>query len=65
MSRWPFPCFAALRSAEPFDFGEADEEWEEVRREGSVRSVDDVLNWENQPDKRVGRSPIRVEEEEE
>ena len=48
-------CFAALRSADPLN-GEADDEWDEVRRERREWSADDVLIWENQPDKWVGRS---------
>jgi hypothetical protein len=56
LSRCPLPCFAAVRSELPFDFGL---DWD--RREGRDKSVELVLNvCENQPDSRVGRSPMRV-----
>lgn len=67
LSRCPFPCLAAIRRAEVCAalLGELDADCE--RREGSERSVVEELKvWENQPDRRVGRSPIRdVEDAEE
>jgi hypothetical protein len=56
---------AAARSADPFDLGEDGRE-ECESREGRERSVVEVLNvWANQPDRRVGRSLMRVVEVEE
>ena len=67
LSRCPFPCLAAVRRAEVCAalLGELDADCE--RREGRERSVVEVLKvWENQPDRRVGRSPMRdVEDAEE
>ena len=59
LSRWPLPCFAAVKSAEPFPFGEA--EFVDMccceSSCGSERSVEDELNvCENQPERREGRS---------
>lgn len=60
-SRWPLPCFAAVRRGLFFDFGEAAMAmWGWARREGRERSVEEELKaWENQPVRRVGRSDMR------
>jgi hypothetical protein len=40
---------------------EAEESWEDwKRREGREKSVGDEKAWLNQPERRVGRSPMRV-----
>lgn len=58
LSKCPFPCFATVSSADALLLGE---DWE--RRVLSERSVVDELNvCENQPERRVGRSPIRVDD---
>ncbi len=62
-TRCPLPYLAAVSSADPLFLGDepaVDMLWVWDIRAGSERSVDDVLNvWENQPESRVGRSPMR------
>lgn len=67
LSKWPLPCFAAVsRGFAPLPFGEPPGKVEEPdmcacweRITGRVRSLEDVLKvWENQPERRVGRSLI-------
>lgn len=61
-SRWPLPCLAAERRGFDFVFGDAMCEWDKM--EGRERSVEEELNvWESQPVRRVGRSDMRVDEE--
>ena len=61
-SRWPLPCLAAVRSGFDFVLGDDMCDWD--RMAGRERSVEDELNvWENQPESRVGRSDMRVDEE--
>lgn len=55
LSRWPLPCFAAVRIADALPLGE---DW--ARMLGRVRSVVEELKvWESQPERRFGRSPMR------
>ena len=62
-SRWPLPCFAAERRGFGFDFGDAMWDWE--RMEGRERSVEEeeLKVWEIQPERRVGRSDMRLDED--
>ena len=60
-SRWPLPCFAALRRGFDFDFGDM---WDWERMVGRVRSVEEEEKvCENQPERRVGRSDMRPDED--
>lgn len=70
LSRWPLPCFAAVRSADPLPFGDAELAeaeamccWESSC--GSERSVEEELKvCENQPESLLGRSVSRVLDDE-
>lgn len=60
-SRWPLPCFAAVRRGFGF-FGEDMCDWDKM--EGKERSVEEELKvCESQPVRRVGRSDMRVDED--
>lgn len=63
-SRWPLLCLAAERRGFDFVFGDAIWDWDKM--EGRERSVEEELKvWEIQPERRVGRSDMRVDEEDE